>query len=122
MDESAITGYGGKRDRAGQKPRSYVEANPNIAAYNAARARKEAALADGRELDFKIQSGVFVSRVAVRQAAATALASLSQTLQSIPDNLERTLGVSPELAQEIAAQIDAALADLAVEFEAMSEQ
>ena len=57
---------------------------------------------------------------AVRQASATALASLVQTLRSIPDNLERRLGVSPELAQAVGEMIDAALDTVADEFELMT--
>ena len=56
------------------------------------------------------------------EATATALSALSQTLRSVPDNLERTLGLSPDIAQEVGRQIDAALDDMATRFEELTVQ
>lgn len=50
------------------------------------------------------------------------LSALSQTLRSVPDNLERTLGLSPDIAQEVGRQIDAALDDMATRFEELTVQ
>lgn len=124
--ESSVSGYGGARKGAGRKTKAQIaERERAIEAgelpdYNAARARKEEALADLNELDYAIKSGEYVARIAVRQAAATALAALTQTLRGVPDNLERRLGVAPEVAEAIGKEIDSALADLASEFEAMA--
>jgi phage terminase Nu1 subunit (DNA packaging protein) len=96
------------------------DASDGYVEYSKARARNEAAKADHAELDFKIKSGQYVSRVAVRQAAATAFATVAQSMRSIPDNLERTLGLNPEVAAAIGASIDATLADLSETLEMMS--
>lgn len=58
----------------------------------------------------------------MQEATATALSALAQTLRSVPDNLERKLGVSPELALEVGIQIDAALNDVAAKFEEMGDE
>lgn len=58
----------------------------------------------------------------MQAATATALSALSQTLRSVPDNLERTLGLSPDIAQEVGRQIDAALDDMATRFEELTAQ
>ena len=66
--------------------------------------------------------GRYVDRAEVRQAAATALAELAQTLRSVPDSIERRLGVSPEVAAEVGDLIDHALNEVAARFEAVAEQ
>lgn len=100
---------GGARPNSGPKPIGYVKSD-DLKALDAAKARKEAALADQHELDYKIKSGEYVSRASVKQASATAMATLAQTLRSLPDNLERK-GVSPE----ICAVIDEAVIDTLAE-------
>ena len=78
-----------------------------------AKARKETALADMRELDYAIKSGQYLPRDAFRQAAATLLATLSQSLRSLPDELERKHGLAPDVLVRIETTIDAALNDAA---------
>lgn len=114
-----LGGRGGARPGTGPKPKGYVKP-PEAVAFDKARARKEAANAELAELELAKKTGAQVDRIAVRQASATALASLVQTLRSIPDNLERRLGVSPELAQAVGEMIDAALDTVADEFELMT--
>lgn len=109
---------GGARAGSGAKPAGYVKPAESVA-LDKARARKEAANADMAEIDVKIKMGQFGDREQFRQASATAIASMVQTLRSIPDNLERKLGIAPEVAQEVGDQIDAALDELASEFEMM---
>lgn len=109
---------GGARPGSGPKPEGYVKP-PESVALDKARARKEAANAELAELDVKIKTGRFGDREQFRQASATIIASMVQTMRSMSDNLERKLGISPELAQEISNQIDAALDELADEFEMM---
>lgn len=111
-------GHGGRREGAGRKPRDY-EAPEERVDYDKAKARNEAAKADLNELELRIKTGEYVPRAEVRQATATALATLAQTLRSVPDNLERKLGVAPGIAAEIGLQIDNALADVANAFESM---
>jgi predicted nucleic acid-binding Zn-ribbon protein len=117
FDETPVTRI--RRPGGGVKPAAYVRPE-EIRDYDQAKARNETAKAELNELEVKIKTGEYGSRAAYRQAAATALASLAQTLRSVPDNLERRLGVSPEVAQEVGNQIDAALDDLASEFEMMT--
>lgn len=103
----------------GRKPRDYVKSE-DVLDFEKARARHEAAKAANAELDLKIKTGEYVERVAVRQACATALASLAQTLRSLPDTLERKAGATPEQAKLAGEIVDNVLSDLADEFEMMS--
>lgn len=108
--------HGGARAGAGRKPAGYVPSEDKQD-YEAARARNESAKADLNELELAVKRGEYVARSAVQQATATALSALSQTLRSVPDDLERTLGLDPALAQEVGGRIDAALDVLATQFE-----
>lgn len=111
--------WGGSRKGSGRKGADYVKPE-EVEDYDKARARKEMANAGLAELDLQVKSGMYVARESVRQASATALSSVSQSLRSIPDNIERKLGVSAEVAEEVGRQIDAVLNDLADEFELMT--
>lgn len=105
-------GRGGARAGAGRKPNDYVK--PQVAQdFDAAKARKERSLADMHELNFKIKSGEYVERAAVREASATLLAALAQSLRGVPDNLERKYHLPAAEAQEVEKVINAALADVA---------
>lgn len=112
---------GGTRQGAGRKSAALEAANhdSNIL-YNKAKAKKAAFDAQTAELEFNIKSGKYVLRADVQQAASTAFATISQSLRSIPDNLERRLGISPELSEEVGNQIDEAMNNLADELEKMS--
>lgn len=90
------------------------------ASFAKARARKESALADLNELAYKVKSGEYVARAAVQEAAATLLASLAQSLRSLPDNLERKFHLAPDVAAEVEAVIDGSLADVASGLEMFS--
>ena len=74
------------------------------------------------ELEFKIKSGEYVEREAVKQASATALAAVAQSLRSLPDTLERKLNITPEVAELIGAEIDATLDSLAEDFALMTPE
>lgn len=110
---------GGARPGSGPKPKGYVKP-PETIAFDKARARKEQANAELLELELAKKTNAQVDRIAVQQAAATALSSLVQTLRAVPDNLERRLGIAPEVAQAVGEMIDAALDTLADEFEMMT--
>lgn len=110
-DGSVFPTSGGARAGAGRKPLGYEK--PQVAKdFDEAKMRKERALADHHELAFKIKSGQYVARGAVREASATLLSNLAQSLRSLPDNLERKFNLSPEVAEEIEKVIDACLADV----------
>ena len=113
MDDliNRIERRGGARPGTGPKPDGYVKSE-DLQLLDKARARKEAALADKHELDFRIQKGEYVPRSAFREASATLLANLAQTLRSIPDMLERKHGMSHEQAQAVEADIEAGLAEV----------
>ena len=111
---------GGARPGAGRKPADYVPSDDRLD-YEAARARNESAKADLNELDLAVRRGTYVLRASVQEAAATALAAMSQTMRSVPDNLERKLGLAPEVAAEVGVAIDAALNEVANQFESMYE-
>lgn len=111
-------GHGGYRPGAGRKPEGH-EPSADRNDYEAARARNESAKADLNEHELAVKRGEYVPRVVGQEAAATALSVLAQTLRSIPDNLERTLGVTPDVAAAVGEQIDQVLDDLANRFERM---
>jgi hypothetical protein len=110
--------HGGARAGAGSKPTGF-EKPVAVHDYDVARARKEAALADQHELAYKIKSGEYVARAAVRQASATTMANLAQTMRSVSDNLERR-GVPPAVCAQVDAAINAALSDASGDLEMMS--
>lgn len=110
------SGRGGARAGAGRKPADFEK--PQVARdFDTAKARKETSLANMHELNFKIKSGEFVERAAVREASATLLSNLAQSLRGIPDNLERKFHLPPDVAEEIEKVIDAALGDVAAGME-----
>lgn len=109
---------GGARPGAGRKPKGYVPPQAKID-HDDAQARLTSAKADKAELDYKVASGEYVARAAVRQASATALQALSQTMRSVRDNLERR-GVSIDVADMVDETIESTLNDLADQFEEMS--
>lgn len=78
-----------------------------------AQLRKVEAEAGLKELELQIESGEYLPRDAYREATATALATLSQGLRSIPDTLERKHSIGPDLLQAIEVTIDDALAQVA---------
>ena len=85
--------------------------------YAGAKARKEAAHAAKAELEFRIKAGQYLPREAIRSAIAKAFQSVAQSLRSIPDNLERRLGISPEIAESVGIAIDETMGDLAHDLE-----
>lgn len=103
----------------GPKPPGSAEAETQ-ARYDEERALHERVKREQRELALEIERGNYLPRDAQRQAAATALAVLTQALRSIPDNLERSLGLDPSAVEAVGIQIDAALADAAQAFRAMT--
>lgn len=115
-----LDGRGGARANAGRKPNGYMKPEEAIS-YDKAKARKETALADTYELDYKIKSGQYVARSAVKQASATVMAVLSQTARSLADNLERR-GVPPTICVQIDEAVTEALAETAKSLEAIWRQ
>lgn len=118
VTEARTERRGGARKGTGPKPTGFTKP-VKVLDYEDARARKEAALADLHELDYKVKSGEYVSRAAVRQASATTLSTLAQTLRSVSDNLERR-GVPTAVCVTVEAVVTDALAEVGKDFEMMS--
>lgn len=100
-----VNGLGGARPGAGRKPAGYQKP-PEAVEFDRERTRNERAKADLNELEFKIKSREYVPRAAVQQAAATLLASLAQSLRSLPDTLERKFNLPPNVTERIGMEID----------------
>ena len=114
------TGHGGARARSGGKSKHVRDSTEEShIEYTASRAKKESFAAKMLEHNFNVESGKYVPRAEVQRAAAVAFATVTQTLRAIPDNLERRLGISPEVAQQIAFQIDEIMGDLSDDLEKM---
>lgn len=92
--------------------------NPS-AYYSTAKARKEVAQASKAELEFRVMDGQYLPREAIRSALAEAYQAVAQSLRSIPDNLERKLGITPEVAEVVSTAIDEAMGELAYAMEQM---
>lgn len=116
-----VSKNGGAREGAGRK-KGVKNDQENYNDYSAARAKKEKFLADNAELDFKRKSGEYIPREEVRQASATAFSIIAQTMRSISDNLERRLGLSPEVTEAIGRAIDEAMDELAKDLQRINEK
>lgn len=113
--------YGGARPGAGHPTDAEVEADlADPDSYRSQRARHEKIKADQRELKLSIERGQHLPKVPIEQASATALAVLTQSLRSLPDNLERVCGLTPEQAEKAAEEIDRALLEVSLAFRAMA--
>jgi phage terminase Nu1 subunit (DNA packaging protein) len=109
----------GDKTNVGRKSDA-VREESGYAEYQAARTRREAALADIAEMDAAKKAGELVDRQAVRDATAAAFAATAQSLRSIPDALERKLAVAPEVVESVERMIDEILDSLARDLERMN--
>lgn len=114
-------GHGGARENSGPKPPGYVKPTA-VADFEAERAKHEKVKREQRELKLAIERGEYLPRAVQQQAAATALAVLTQSLRSISDNLERSHSLTPPQLEEIDKQVDAALSEVADAFKAMANE
>ena len=113
-------GRGGARVGAGRKGAAY-EKPERVIDFELAKARKESALADMHELQFKIKSGEYLPRVSVRQASAMILSTVAQTLRSVGDNLERQ-GVSADVCAKVDSILTDTLADAARDLKLLTDE
>lgn len=86
----------------------------------AARARKWTAEASIRELELEEKQGSLISRDKVKDATVVILATLAQTLNSLPDQLERRCGLTPKQADEAQKAISQALASASAAMKGLS--
>lgn len=112
-------GWGGAREGSGRKPADY-EPSTDRQDYERERAEHERVKREQREFALARERGEYVSRVAVRQASATAYALFAQSIRSIPDNCERKFALSPETVEAIQAEVDAALSEIAGALKSLS--
>ena len=111
-------GHGGKRARSGGKPKAVRDATEeHHIKYTKSRAEHEDFKARSVKLEYEIKRGKYVLREEIQRASSVAFATVTQNLRSIPDGLERRLGLSPEVTEQIAIAIDEIMSDLADELE-----
>lgn len=111
-------GHGGSRARAGGKPKAVRDATEeHHIKYTKSRAENETFKAANSKLDYEIKIGKYVLRDDVRRAVSVAFATIAQNLRSMPDNLERRLGLAPEVINSISIEIDEIMNNLASELE-----
>lgn len=114
-------GHGGARRGAGRRSADDDDSQSTAQQdYDEEKARHEKIKADEREFKLAVLQQEYLLKTDVQQAAATAMSVLTQSLRSIPDNLERVLSLAPEVVEQIAVQIDASLAEASSAFKAMS--
>jgi hypothetical protein len=77
--------------------------------YREEQAKHEKVKREQREFKLAVERGLYVERAAVKQASATVLALLAQSLRAMPDELERELGLAPAVVQALADRVDANL-------------
>jgi hypothetical protein len=70
-------------------------------------------------LDYEVQQGNYLPRDAIISATARAYSSMAQGIRSIPDLLERRLGLDPMVCVKIGEIQDEALSALHNELEKM---
>lgn len=117
------TGHGGKRANSGQKSKAVKDAaGDSHVEYSRARAEHEKVKAQLAQHDLNVKSGKYVARDDVQRASAVAFATIAQTLRSIPDNLERRLGLSPAVTLQVSDIIDETMLGLSKELEALHEK
>lgn len=104
--------HGGARPGAGRKPKSTGDANDPYLLLARAKAKKETFLAHQEELNFKRAAGQLYDREQVMQVFTTTVATFAEQMRSIPDMLERKVGLTPKQAEMAADEIDAQLEDL----------
>lgn len=84
------------------------------------KARHERIKADRAQLELDIALGRHLPREVIAAASATAMAAFVQTMRSLGPNLERSLGLSPKVAEAVEIAIDQALSTLGDQLEAMT--
>ena len=68
---------------------------------------------EARRRDLQERDRELIPAIEVEQAIRTAFAAIGQSLRSIPDNLERRIGISPAVAEQIEEILDEEMTTLA---------
>lgn len=90
------------------------------AIYEDARARLTQTKATNAELDLEERRGNLLQRSTFRDATVVAFSILAQSLQSLPDQMERRAGLTPAQAQIMADGIAEALKSVGEAFKGLS--
>jgi phage terminase Nu1 subunit (DNA packaging protein) len=67
------------------------------------------------------KTSLLIPKDNVERTISTAFSVISQNLRSIPDNIERKLGTSPEVTEEIERCVDSYLNELSISLSNLSE-
>ena len=110
MTSTTSNTHGGKRANAGRKPGPTATANER---FTLARAQKEEALARLRQAEADEREGRLLRADDVAEAVTLAHAAVAQTLLTLPDEMERAAGLSPEQAELVERTLHNAMDALA---------
>lgn len=114
-------GWGGRRERSGPRDAPATEDGVTVTQrLDAEKLRHERIKADRAEFAHQVELGNYLPRDSQRTAAATLLSVITQSLRSIPDNIEMEFSLPPKVIEAIAAQIDAGLSVAAKSLKAMT--
>ena len=107
MSNVIPTGHGGKRNGSGRKPKAASTDQPTIEAdYNAARARREQALAELAEIELGIKREELIPAGDVLEAWSAIVSVMRQRLLSLPSRLAAVVpGHSTHQETEAAAMV-----------------
>lgn len=120
-------GHGGQRldgeapgsQGGGSTAQTVKDYNESRATREKHTAAKEEVLAKKVALEFEIMQGNFLPRDSIISAMAKAFSTCSQGIRSIPDLLERRLGLDPVICVRIGEILDESLAGLHTDLEGM---
>ena len=99
--------HGGRRANAGRPAKAAQR--DDIAEFHRARTRKEAALAELRELEAGERAGRLYDRGEALRVIAVTIAVFAEQMRSLPDSLERRAGLTPEQAEVVEHTVNAEL-------------
>lgn len=108
---------GASSPQAGSTAHTVREYNESRATREKHAAVKEEIVAKKMALEFEVMQGNFLPRVSIISGMARAYSACSQGIRSIPDLLERRLGLDPMTCVRIGELLDDSLATLHVELE-----
>jgi hypothetical protein len=117
-DKTPIPGqHGGTRPGAG-RPVGFKqsEQDPRKGDYYAvlaqAKAKREVFKANMAEVEFRLKTGELYERGEVLRVIRTAIAVFAEQMRSLPDKLERAVGLTPAQAELAEVEVDNQLEEL----------
>lgn len=105
--------HGGYRPGSGRKPKvqSIDGPDPYIALAKA-KAKREIFKAHMAEVEFNLKTGELYERGEVLRVIRTAIAIFAEQMRSLPDKLERSVGLTPAQAEMAELEVDTQLEEL----------